>query len=276
MRAVLLALALVVPATARANECKVIELDFTPAEIAIAAAMRANSQIVAWIEDPAGNYVETVFITQQTGTFGLGNRPGRFDFNSGPKWPYGRRMVFPIWAQRHGITFEEVEFQNQDESNLSHPFNESSRENRFCRPLMPTEGLWDTGTCASAVFTDKGELMPGKASKYPPRNDVVRATPDHPSVEMFSPNGAVVESSRSGWSRSTGRRRPATCWTGGSAGARQVPGRTCSCSTASTRSLRAAAPVLGDGRWRRPPVRSRPGTPTCTSCSPAGPRPSPT
>ena len=29
-------------------------------------------------------------------------------------------------------------FQNGDENNLSHAFSESSRERRYCRPIMPT------------------------------------------------------------------------------------------------------------------------------------------
>ena len=186
---VLLALALVTPAVAHAEEgvCKIVDLDFQPQELATAAMYKAPPQIVAWIEDPAGQYVDTVFITAATGTYGLGNRPGRGDFNSGPRWPYGRRtMVFPVWAHKHGMTFDEVVFQNDDEANLSHPFNESSRETRFCRPIIPTEAIWDTGTCASAVYTDKGKLDPVKRNLYPPRNDVVPSAPDDPSVAMFA------------------------------------------------------------------------------------------
>ncbi|MBS1121138.1 MAG: Fibronectin type domain protein [Deltaproteobacteria bacterium] len=170
-------------ATAQGN-CTVVDVDFTPA---------ANSQnpsapqIVAWIEDTSGNYLDTIYITQLTGTFGIGNRPGRFDFNSGPNWPYGRRpTVFPVWSHRHGLSWDEVVFQNADESNLSHPFNNSSREAHFCRPLMPTEEAWDAVTCASQAYTDKGVLKPGgNKSFYPPRNDVARATPDDPSVDMY-------------------------------------------------------------------------------------------
>jgi len=177
------------PSTALAEEgvCKIVDLDFFPQQLANAAAMKAPSQIVAWVEDTGGVYVDTVFITAQTGTYGLGNRPGRADFNSGPRWPYGRRITtFPVWAHRHGLQFDQVVFQNDDEDNLSHPFNESSREVRFCRPVMPTEPIWDAGTCASAVFTDKGELSASQKSFYPPRNDIVRGTPDHPSVDMFA------------------------------------------------------------------------------------------
>ena len=84
--------------------CHVIELEFLPTD---------RLQIVAWITDTNGVYVDTVFITQQTGTFGLGNRPGRFDFNSGPNWPYGRRITtFPVWSHANGRSFATVIFQN--------------------------------------------------------------------------------------------------------------------------------------------------------------------
>ena len=190
-RAIVLLALFAAPAAAEERVCKIVDLDFQPQQLALPAPYKAPSQIVMWVEDAAGQYVDTIFITQQTGTYGLGNRPGRFDFNSGPKWPYGRRLaVFPVWAHRHGMLFNEVVFQNDDESNLSHPFNESSRENRFCRPLSPTiqmdRALWDAATCASPVFTDKGKFSTaGTMSRYPPRNDVVVSTPDDPAVAMF-------------------------------------------------------------------------------------------
>src|SRR5215216_3351749 len=89
-------LALLAP-DASAEQCHVVDVDFVPADVG-AAPMKLPLQIVAWVEDTAGAYIDTVYMTSQTATFGLGNRPGRFDFNSGPKWPYGRRItVFPVW-----------------------------------------------------------------------------------------------------------------------------------------------------------------------------------
>jgi len=71
------ALALATPSASAENKCHVVDVDFMPADISNGAAMTAAPQIVAWVEDTAGNYVDTVFITQQTGSFALGNRPGR-------------------------------------------------------------------------------------------------------------------------------------------------------------------------------------------------------
>jgi hypothetical protein len=96
--AVLAPLTLLAPATAGADgaDCRLVEVDFVPAD-RTGAAMRTPLQIVAWIEDAAGAFVDTVYITRATGSLGLGNRPGRFDFNTGPRWPYGRRTtVFPV------------------------------------------------------------------------------------------------------------------------------------------------------------------------------------
>ena len=152
MRKLALVPLLIAAPLARADsmQCHVVDVLFTPSD---------KLQIVGWIEDSAGAYVDTIYITQQAGLYGLGNRPGRFDFNSGPKWPYGRRLaLFPIWAHRHGMQFPEVVYQNNDENDLSHPFSQSSQEPHFCRPLADTEQSWDTGTCASTIFTDKGQF----------------------------------------------------------------------------------------------------------------------
>ena len=141
------------------GQCHVVDVDIVPAD---------NLQIVAWVEKPDGTFVDTIYITQKTGLFGLGNRPGRPDFNDGPVvaslWPYGRRLtVFPVWSHRHGQTWPEVAYQNGDDNNLSHPFSQSSMEMQppYCRPMMTSESGWDTATCASTVYTDKGVFSPG-------------------------------------------------------------------------------------------------------------------
>jgi hypothetical protein len=191
MRRLALLIALVA-APAQANVCKVANLDFLPGEQPVDAPMRFPLQIVAWIEDPAGNYVDTIYITQETGTFGLGNRPGRFDFNSAPGWPYGRRIsVFPVWSHKQPLTFPEVVFQDGLDDNLSHQLMQSSRELHYCRPMNYGDSgdkiSWDTGSCASTIVnTDKGVFDESVQSHYPPRNDTVPVKEDSPSVAMYS------------------------------------------------------------------------------------------
>jgi hypothetical protein len=167
-------------ADAAAGECRVVETTFKPAD---------KLQIVVWLEDPQGNFLGTVYVTDGIGRRGLGNRPGRMDFNSGPRWPYGRRTAtFPIWSHRHGESFPQVVFQNTEDNNLSHPFSHSSQEAFYCRPMRPDEAGWDTGTCASTVFTDKGKFDVDTTSVYPPREDIARVDGiDDIAVAMFDP-----------------------------------------------------------------------------------------
>jgi hypothetical protein len=200
MRPTLLAVAVALASAPAAadNACHVVDVAFTPTD---------GLQIVAWVEKTDGTYLETIYITRKTGHYGLGNRPGRFDFNSGPPpgpgkddmWPYGRRStLFPVWAHRHGKTFPEVEFQRIDsvtgqhtccgnDNDLSQQFEQSSPENPpYCRPTVPGENDWDTATCASQSYTDKGIFSPTKTSLYPPRADVVQQPDtDSTSVAMY-------------------------------------------------------------------------------------------
>lgn len=197
---------------AHANEqCVNVQVQFTPSD---------SLQIVAWIEDASGKYIDTIYMTAKTGMYGLGNRPGRFDFNSGPvswrwennvwtpsstptevqdMWPYGRRITtFPIWAHRHPYEFPAVVFQDGLESNLSHSPNISSLESMppYCRPIGRKlestcwddrdKMLWDTGSCASAAYTDKGRYSATEKSKYPPRSDLSLAPQDHADVLKFA------------------------------------------------------------------------------------------
>jgi hypothetical protein len=173
--AALVCLALSPTTRAAPQMCRVIELDFIPA--GLGTPIKTPPQMVAWLETPTGTFVDTVYITQQTGTFGLGNRPGQFDFNSGPMWPYGRRTtVFPVWAHRHRHDFRQVVFQDGIDGNLSHVVGQSSHEVHYCLPLRSDESKWadaDAGTCASVVYTDKGRFSTQK-SLYPPRADLSR------------------------------------------------------------------------------------------------------
>jgi hypothetical protein len=201
-RLALLGLLFTATPAAAEQECYNVRVDMTPAD---------DLQIVVWLETVDGTYLDTLFITAKTGFYGLGNRPGRMDFNSGPiprpeagvtdLWPYGRRVgTFPIWAHRHGLTWPEVVFQDGFENNLSHSVADSSFEYSppYCRPTSSDNNqqcwfgdkdkmVWDTGTCASPTRTDKGMLSPDRVSLYPPRADLsTRQVEDHEDVLQFA------------------------------------------------------------------------------------------
>src|SRR3569623_2468102 len=91
-------------AAAHAEGKRGIDVQLTPSD---------KLQIVAWVADSAGAYIDTIFITQQTGTFGLGNRPGRFDINTGPNRPYGRRLTtIPVWSHANAQQLPQQIFPN--------------------------------------------------------------------------------------------------------------------------------------------------------------------
>ena len=186
----LLAITLVTRAhdAAAEGQCRVLDVDYLPAAGANPdPTLNMPLSIVAWLETPAGEFVETVFITEQVGTYGLGNRPGRYDFNSGPAWPYGRRITtFPVWAHRHGLEWPLIIFQDNYDDGLSHATQISSHERHYFRPMQRSESMWDAETRSSSFgpFTDKGTLGPMK-SQYPPRQDIMRAAEDSASVTMY-------------------------------------------------------------------------------------------
>ena len=72
--------------------------------------------------------------------YGLGNRPGRFDFNSGPLWPYGRRITtFPVWAHS-GTALELLPADRVPGRRREQPLASRSTRARasihFCRPMQ--------------------------------------------------------------------------------------------------------------------------------------------
>ena len=158
-----------------------------------------NLQIAIWLEDKDGAFVQDVFVTQATGKYGIGNRPGRWDFVSSWREPYGPRpSALPVWANRRGKTYPKIVFfddDKNDQNSLGWHENSSSDESYFCRPLTDAENekiSVDTKTCPSPqVFnSDKGRFDPGGAtSPYPPRNDLVVFDPNLDSQDARDYSG---------------------------------------------------------------------------------------
>jgi hypothetical protein len=137
-------------------------------------------QIAVWIETSDHALVDTLMVTNLTAVRGIGNRPGIWNFRSGPKFPYGKRwMALPLWAYARGKLYDSVAMQDDREDWMGFHEAHSSKELYFCRPLMPAEVNLnvDAVTCPSPNFNSaKGKLMPASPtfprSYYPPRNDL--------------------------------------------------------------------------------------------------------
>ncbi len=133
-------------------------------------------QVAVWVESADGTtFVDTLMVTNGVALYGIGNRPGRWDFRSGPLFPYGRRiMALPVWAHRRGVLYDSVLMNDGMDNWMTFHEPVSSPESHFCRPMMKTE-IVDAVTCASGTFRDaKGLLQPSEAKTYyPPRGDIL-------------------------------------------------------------------------------------------------------
>jgi hypothetical protein len=137
-------------------------------------------QVAVWLETSNHTLVDTLMVTSLTATRGIGNRPGVWNFRSGPKFPYGKRwMALPLWAFARGKLFDATVMQDDRETWMGFHEAHSSKETYFCRPVTPEELSFgvDVVTCPSQNFNSaKGKLVPNAKSYYPPRNDLTTFT----------------------------------------------------------------------------------------------------
>ena len=131
-------------------------------------------QIAVWLESAdRTTFVDTLMVTNMTAARGIGNRPGVWNFVSGPLFPYGKRhMALPIWAHARGRLYDTVVMQDSKETWLGFHESLSSSEPYYCRPLMAREINVDAITCPTPFTSVKGKLDPSTRSYYPPRNDL--------------------------------------------------------------------------------------------------------
>jgi hypothetical protein len=204
-----------------ASAQRVLEVEYTPTR---------RAQIAVWVTSADGTYLETLALTESVARYGLGNRPGALQMNSGFRWPYGRREgVLPIWAHARASApgaalFPRVVFQDRVSEGWASRSNPTdySPDDHFClafRGDSSREGL-DAVTCPSQFMSDKGryltlddvageyrepmESAPGVPgswtldlfSLYPPRRDVTRCMRpgcfDHADVDRYQADARAV------------------------------------------------------------------------------------
>jgi hypothetical protein len=132
-------------------------------------------QIAVWVESAdRTQFIDTLMVTNLVAARGLGNRPGRWDFLSSPKFPYGKRtMALPVWAFGRGKLYDTVVMNDDKEDWLGWHESHSSEDPYYCRPMRADEFQVDAITCPTRFNSVKGKLLAGEAkSYYPPRNDL--------------------------------------------------------------------------------------------------------
>jgi hypothetical protein len=170
-------------APAHAQTCMALRYDFQPdcyrdagggGCIRSVERLDLGPQIAVWLESAdRTTFVDTLMVTNMTAARGIGNRPGIWNFLSGPLFPYGkRRMALPIWAHARGKLYDTVVMQDGKETWLGFHESLSSLEPYYCRPLMDKEINVDAVTCPTPFRSVKGKLDPSTKSYYPPRNDL--------------------------------------------------------------------------------------------------------
>jgi hypothetical protein len=183
--AVVLVCSALAAAPAQATTCRLLRYGFEP-DCRVRDANGAcqfnvdqpdfGPQIAVWVESADGaTFVDTLMVTNGVALYGIANRPGRWDFRSGPLFPYGRRMMaLPVWAHRRGVLYDAVTMNDGMDDWMTFHEPVSSPESHFCRPMMKDE-IVDAITCASGTFRDAKGIFDQTQprSYYPPRGDIL-------------------------------------------------------------------------------------------------------
>ena len=136
-----------------------------------------DPQVAVWVETAdRSRFIDTVMVTNVTARFGVGNRPGLSNLPSGPRQPYGKRlMVLPVWAWARGKLYPPVVMQDGHEEWMGFHESSSSPDPYYCRPMGLQEVDVDAISCPTKVFNSaKGRLAAElPLVPYPPRNDLM-------------------------------------------------------------------------------------------------------
>jgi len=189
---------------AAADTCRLLQLTFEPDCLVReptsgrcrfeASRPDFGPQVAIWVESADGaTFVDTVLVTNAVALYGIGNRPGRWDFRSGPRFPYGRRpMALPVWAHRRGVQYRALVMNDGYDDAIGDHASVSSPEPHFCRPMMPSE-IVDAVTCASGNFRSAKGLFDDTQPRsfYPPRADLLNW--DDLCVPLVSADGTACD-----------------------------------------------------------------------------------
>jgi hypothetical protein len=134
-------------------------------------------QIAVWVETAdRSRFVDTLMVTNLTARRGVANRPGLATLPSGPKHPYGKRlMALPVWAWARGRLYPQVVMQDSHEEWMGFHESTSTPDPYYCRPMGVSEVDVDAISCPTKVFNSAKGRLAGELAPvpYPPRNDLM-------------------------------------------------------------------------------------------------------
>jgi hypothetical protein len=196
------------PSPARADNCQLLRFSFQPDCFRSADGVTCvqsvdkldlGPQIAVWVETADHQFVDTLMVTNTVAARGLGNRPGEWNFLSGPKFPYGKRqMALPIWAHARNHLYPQVVMQDGMEDWLGWHESISSEDLYYCRPVRAQEIDVDAITCPTKFNSAKGKIDPTLPMVYyPPRNDLTAFTSrdcDLPYAQLPCPRSGEMYS----------------------------------------------------------------------------------
>ena len=183
-----LAVLTTVGGVARANEmrCTVLRYAFQPEcfqppcpsiKRKLVDRLDLGPQIAVWVETTdRSRFVDTLMVTNLTARRGVANRPGLANLPSGPKHPYGKRvMALPVWAWARGKLYPQVVMQDGHEEWMGFHESTSTPDPYYCRPMGVNEVDVDAISCPTKVFNSAKGRLAGELPlvPYPPRNDLM-------------------------------------------------------------------------------------------------------
>jgi hypothetical protein len=180
-----------------------------------------------FIETDDGARFRTLALTEEVGRFGIGNRPGALQLNSGYRWPFGRREgALPFWAHRRAASgaglFPRVIFRVRSSEGRLGTEEPGTRDDHFCLSFLDNRATpddLDAISCATTFHGERGryitsdDLAAGYAepfeidgagtmralertSLYPPRRDApcepIGLCENHPDVARFASDALAV------------------------------------------------------------------------------------
>jgi hypothetical protein len=159
-----------------------------PLKIFKVITIKLPPQIAVWIEDPDGNYVETLYVTRKGGTQGWKGKPG-----GPPAETIRRPEALPCWSHKHNVVYPDGLYMPTRENPLTDAVTAASPAGNFHLNTKVPQGLTKLVVLVEVNLPgDYNEAYPGNASPGSPNYSGASGQPSiiyEASVDLASGPG---------------------------------------------------------------------------------------